>query len=349
VAPGRTPRYGAAVRSLALWDAGEETALEGLQADHLMAAVVALEPERALMRVWARREPGLSVGRFHRIDPAAHGLARRLTGGRVVPVGPGVLGITLAAPAPAWLVDGARELRPEQVLNRALRPLLGVLRALGLDAFYPGRDVVTLASRPLAYASFCTFPDDVVCVEQFLAVDAAFANLDDLLREVDTRGVAAADRSAFANAVSLAELVPGVARRSLVESLAAQASERFACSIERSRPVELAAAVAATAAAFEALQAERAELPAGRASVAEIAMLGAIEACARIDDGRLWDVEITGDVIAPFHTVEELERACEGEVAGGAGVRASVTRVLSGPRNFVLGWPDPAALLTRLG
>ena len=78
-------------------------------------------------------------------------------------------------------------------------------------------------------------------------------------------------------------------------------------------------------------------------------MLGAIEACARIDDGRLWDVEITGDVIAPFHTVEELERACEGEVAGGAGVRASVTRVLSDPRNFVLGWPDPAALLTRLG
>ena len=40
-------------------------------------------------------------------------------------------------------------LRAEQALNRCVRALLAALRGLGVDAFYPGRDRITLGGRTL--------------------------------------------------------------------------------------------------------------------------------------------------------------------------------------------------------
>jgi lipoate-protein ligase A len=337
------------MRTLTLWDAGQESALEGFRADHVMAALVGADTGHALARVWSRPQAALSAGRFHRIDPQATGIERRLSGGRVVPVGPGILGTTLVVPSRAWLAAGGAALRPEQVLNRALRPLLDVVRAAGLDAFYPGRDVVSVTGRTVAYASFCELVDGVVVVEQLLAMGSSFASLGGLLADFDPRGVAGADRSVFDSATSLAELGAPIARDSFLNHLAEHAAERFGCAVERSRPSALPEATTATPAAYAGLQGERGPAPPDVTSAAEITMLGAVEVCARVaEDGRLHDVEISGDVIAPFHTIEELERACEGEVAGGAALGAAVTRVLSDARNFVLGWPDPAQLLTRV-
>ena len=77
-------------------------------------------------------------------------------------------------------------------------------------------------------------------------------------------------------------------------------------------------------------------------------MLGAVEAAARLDAGRLHDVEITGDVIAPFHTLDAVAASCEGVRAGTGEVRSAVDRALLLPGSFVLGAPDLAGLLTRL-
>jgi lipoate-protein ligase A len=148
----------------------------------------------ARARIWRRRESGLLLGRFHRADPASCawadakegggdtvqcGLSRRLSGGRIVPVGPGVVCITMAVPVVDWLDFSLREprpeqvikraLRPEQVLNRALRPLLALLRGDGVDAFYAGRDLVTVGGRAVAHASFTVMRDGVAMVEMQVA------------------------------------------------------------------------------------------------------------------------------------------------------------------------------------
>ena len=43
-----------------------------------------------------------------------------------------------------WWREDPLALRPEQVLNRCVRALLGGLRGLGVDAFYPGRDRISV-------------------------------------------------------------------------------------------------------------------------------------------------------------------------------------------------------------
>ena len=53
----------------------------------------------------------------------------------------------------------------------------------------------------------------------------------------------------------------------------------------------------------------------GAPTVAGMTMLGVVEATARIAEGRMTGLEITGDVIAPAMTLSALSDACEGLVA----------------------------------
>src|SRR5262245_38555352 len=84
----------------------------------------------------------LSLGRYH-VVPAAPQAAdvrfhRRLGGGRAAPLGEGFVAIALALPHPGVLVDAdANALTPAQILNRAVRGLLGALASVGVDAYYP--------------------------------------------------------------------------------------------------------------------------------------------------------------------------------------------------------------------
>jgi lipoate-protein ligase A len=316
-----------------------------------MAAAVEAGGGRALVRAWSRADAALSVGRFHRIDPAACGMQRRLSGGRIVPLGPGILGMTMVFPSSAWLAQGSGPLRPEQILNRALRPVLQVLRDLGVDAFYPGRDLVTVGGRTLLYCSFAVFADGVVLVEQLLAVESSFAALEGLADRCDPEGVAGADRTVFRDAVALGDCVRLVSRDTLLARLAEVMTGHFGCGVEQfaAMPADLAQVVRAEQSAYRDFLAERGPVRAGRASVAGISMLGAVEASARIEAGRLHEVEITGDLIAPFPTVEALQGACEGVCAGSEEVRATVRRVLLEPASFLLGANDLADLLVRLG
>ncbi|HEX6060387.1 MAG TPA: hypothetical protein VFZ11_15360, partial [Gemmatimonadaceae bacterium] len=108
---------------------------------------------RVVLGVWEEPQPGLLLGRFH--ATAEEGTARRRhTGGRAVPVGPDHVRVALALPHRSALEsDDPSALRPEQAMNRCVRGLLGALRVLGTDAFYPGRDVVTAAGAPIAWLS----------------------------------------------------------------------------------------------------------------------------------------------------------------------------------------------------
>lgn len=339
------------MRSLEIWDAGPESALETFRRDLATAAHVAVSG-RAAGRLWHRDAVGLCAGRFHRLPLGPAAPDRRQTGGRIVPVGPGVLCLTLVLPPggdEGWL-DPGTAVRPEQVLNRALRPFLGVLRGLGLDAFYPGRDLVTVRGAPVLCAAFTVEADGVLIVEQFLAVDSDFASLPTLLERADPDGVAGVDTEAFAGSVSVQATGASVPGAGWAAALGHEIARNFACRVEVSdgEPLWWRETRAADASCHQAYCGQLGALPPGHAVVVERSMLGVVEAAADTRDGTIRELAVTGDLIAAAATVDALASACEGLPVGGAELRRVVTRLQTSGPGFVLGVRDLAGLLERL-
>ena len=315
----------------------------------------------ARARVWRGSSPGLQLGRFHRVDPASIAwpdgaatgastafVSRRHSGGRIVPIGPGVVCITIAVPLVDWLDPARKPLRPEQVLNRAIRPLLAMLRGDGIDAYYPGRDLVTAAGRPLAHASFTVLRDGVAIVEMHVAEQPAFAELPALLDRCDPAGIAGVDREALAAATSVVEC-GGSARsdEEWAQRFAHCAAERFCCDarVVADGDERVTLADAGAAHAFTAVPGRAGD---GRLSAAAVSMLGIVECSARLHGDRVRDLAITGDLIAPFHTLDDVSTECEGEPFRPASIRKALARAMAGPRSFVLGLRDLDELILRL-
>lgn len=339
------------MRSVAIWSAGAESDRDRFDADQAMLCAVAVEG-RAMMRVHHGPEPGLALGRYHRRSPLSDRVARRLTGGRAFVTGPGLHEITLVAPSADWLDAAGGRLGPERVLNRALRPLLGALRSAGIDAFYPGRDLVTVGGRALACAGFTLLPDGLLVVEQLLGGGSGLGSLRSLLSELDPEGVAAVDVRAFDDAFCLAESgLPPWGEAELVDALAAEAERCWQCTAEtlRGPAPAVAAALGPSEAAYDAFLRERGPLAPGRVCAAALTMLGAVEMAASPSaDGRLADVELTGDLIAPYATLDEIAAALEGAKPSAPLARRALAALLADPRHFVLGAPDFAELVGRL-
>ncbi|HEY2773726.1 MAG TPA: hypothetical protein VGK20_06715 [Candidatus Binatia bacterium] len=280
------------------------------------------------------------------------GVSRRLCGGRIVPVGPAVVCITLVVPVVDWLDPGAASLKPEQVLNRALRPLLALLRADGLDVVYPGRDLVTMAGRAIAHASFTVSRDGTCVVEMHVAEEPSFAGLAALLDRSDPDAVAGTDRAALAGATSLEQ--HNVARRSNEEwarRLVTLSASTFGCEARpvgewnSNGPADVTMASAEAAAAFVR---EIGPAPDGAATAATVSMLGMVECSAGRRGDRITGLAITGDLIAPFHTIDDIACECEDEPLRPANIRKALARALARPRSFVLGLRDLDELIARL-
>jgi len=348
----------------------------------------------ARARVWRRPQAGLSLGRFHRADPAScassdggktsGGLSRRLSGGRIVPVGPGVVCITMAVPVVDWLDPAAKALKPEQVLNRAIRPLLAMLRGDGVEAFYPGRDLVTVGGRPIAHLSFTVMRDGAAVVEMHVAETPAFATLAALLDRDDPSGIAGVDRDALAGATSLQEETadaalrwraagaaavsgagaetsgaaprgPGRAESWTLRSdeewaarLATYAASAFACEAVLAADADRGDVTMADAAAARDFLASPGPLEEGARSAAAVSMLGVVECSGRLRGDRLMGLAITGDLIAPFHTIDDIAAECEGEPLRPDYIRKALARAMAQPRSFLLGLRELDELIIRI-
>lgn len=345
-------------RHLELCVDGPISASEGFAADGAAFASTALDG-RARLRLWRRAEPALCLGRFHRRAAAAPAqLERRQSGGRAVLLGPGVLGATLALPSTEWLDDQGAGLRPDQVMNRALRPLLAVLRGFGADVLYPGRDLVTWKGAALAHASFSVLPDGVTVVEAHVNLSDGWSRFADQLAALDPDGVAGIDPASWQGAADCAQAF-GTQKAGLNERLGDQLwAERLeaACASEFRAEVSRGdcrqqVAVAADAQAYQDFLDERgpaAEGPEVQMAVT-FAMLGVVEAVATVRGGRFRDLEVCGDLIAPFHCLDDLAAALEGRPVLGPEVRRALVGVMSRSRNFLLGITDLDELLLRLG
>jgi hypothetical protein len=339
------------VKRLTLRYDGAETPLAGFQRTEVMAARVADEGQ-AICRLWHAGQPGLSGGRYHRLPTGGSGdFCRRHTGGRVVPIGPGVLCCTLVLPNARWLSPDGTHLEPVRVLNWSLRPLLALLRNSGADAFYAGRDLVTVGGSIVAYGSFTVTPDGLLIVEQMLSLSEPFLSLAERLARLDPRGTCATDAASFEHATALEALVASGVRRRWHEQFADCARTAFGCEVERaSSPFEVGPAVEpASRAAFDAFQAELGSLVDGVPRAVGHSMLGLIEASAQIVDGRIHDLEISGDLISPVRTVQRISEACEGLPLDSSALGRAIGRVLVGPGDFLFGADRLEDLIARIG
>ncbi len=149
--------------------------------------------QTAVLRVYTQPGDQLVLGRYHAVGPLPEAdqvaVARRLSGGRVVPSGDGFVHFSLIVPhRSAPFSDEPYHLAPFQVLNRHVRGLLHGLKTAGIDVFYPGRDLLTVQRQPLGWISFSVEDNGVLLCEGGVSVQRDFSLLPYLLDRIDPNG-----------------------------------------------------------------------------------------------------------------------------------------------------------------
>ena len=267
---------------------------------------------------------------------------RRRTGGRAVACGDGFAVLTLALPHRSALVaDERTALRPEQVMNRCVRGLLAWLRGLGVEPVYPGLDTITVGRRWLAHLSFAESEPGATLFQAIVALDGSFAQTPHLLDRLDPQGRVPSRLVASDETTSLARSAPRAAAAAdgfrdpaaLVASVAAGYASAFGVEVAELDPA-VTALLDATTDDGGVLDAPR--VPAGVAC-AEHGHLGMVSAAARVAAGRVVELGLSGDFIAPDGLVPALRAAIEGGPATATDVAAAVDRVLDGNHSYLLG------------
>ena len=319
--------------------------------DRRLLDLVREEPRRAWLRVYQLAGDVLSLGRYHvaPTDPPASGvqLHRRLGGGRVIPLGAGFAVLSLTLPHRSALVsDDPLALRPEQVLNRCVRALLAGLRGCGVDAFYPGRDRITVAGRTLGLVSLESDPAGVTVFEAALSVDGDWLRVGDLVAAVDRDGVVAAQVPSAAEVTSLAGLGAAVPLATLAERVASAYIQQFGLQrcvtdIEPSLPPD----ADEQARVWVASRRVRAGLD---HHAIEWSQLGVLEVYLATTGGAIDDIALCGDFIADSPSIDRLEQRLRGVALTPAAVGAMVEGVYADPRSFLLGVGPRSAVVDTI-
>ena len=293
--------------------------------------------ERGVLRVYDLAGTVLSLGRYH-LMPAARApdvaLQRRLSGGRVAAAGTGFVGVALVLPHRAALVaEEPSALAPEQVINRCVRGVLEGLQLLGVGAFYPGRDALTVGGRTMGLCGFEVDAAGACIFEVILGVGRDLSVLPALLDAADPAGVVPASIVTAADATSVGRESGHVpATEELADALRRGYESRMGVRCEES-----ASPTPATSPdpAWLAQRRVRPELD-RRARVT--GQLGALEVHCRRDGDRLGEVMLSGDFFASSPAVERLEEALRGALAEEGAIRALVERAFASPDAFLLGF-----------
>jgi lipoate-protein ligase A len=320
------------------------TPKESLARDRFLLDAVVASPARwpAALRVFDVTGEVVSLGRWQLAPaPGASSVAlmRRRSGGRAAAFGDGFVGVTLVLPARGALLGPApTPLRPEQVMNRYVRGVLGGLERHGVPALYPGRDTITARRRQLGVVTFTETRAGAVLFEAIVATTGDPSALPRRLDRADPEGVVRSAMLLPADTTSVAAeqgSAPGLSE--IADWMAAGYAERLGASPaartlgdgEAERVRELAAAP------DEPSRRLRGDLD-RRASAA--AMLGALDVHLAVgSDARIRDACIAGDLIAGDDTIPALEEALRGCAPDRGAVAAAVADALAEPHRFLLG------------
>ena len=313
---------------------------------HLMEVVHVRERE-AVLHVYDLPGDVISLGRYHLAPESADDpvrLARRHGGGRVWPAGEGFAGFSLVLPHRSALVsDDPLALTPEQALNRCVRGFLQGCRSVRIDAFYPGRDVVTVGGRMLAAISLETDSNGTALFEAVVADRRDFSISSAFVDAVDRKGVLSAQVHDPQTVTCLADGVQGeLGLDRVAELLERGYAEVFSLPLQRRdlvederRAVQNAARGECSFAAWIQARRQRGEL--NRHGVSWI-QLGVLEAHWRAEaNAAIADIVFAGDFIASSPALVELEGRLRGCSCNAEAIGAVVEEVFRRPGSFVLG------------
>lgn len=303
----------------------------------LLAGAVAEGP---LLRVYALAGDVLSLGRFHRRPAGAEGVVthRRRTGGRAVASGSGFAHVALYLPHRAALVaDDPLALAPEQILNRSVRGLLGGLEALAVAARYPGLDLVTARSRPIAVLGLEVAPDGATLVDAVVSLSREQSLLPVLLDRADPEGAVVARCWHGDEVTSLErETGAGASIEALAAAVAAGMEGRLGLACVAEPEVRPPRPSPADGEAWLNVRG-RCPAPADARTARLSTKLGVLEVETVLSaDGRVADLRLVGDFYAPSAAVKRLEHGLRGVRLEGAAVRRAVLAAFAPPA-FCLG------------
>ncbi|MGH7856282.1 MAG: lipoate--protein ligase family protein [Candidatus Binatia bacterium] len=302
-------------------------------------------PRAAVLRVYSMRGDWVSAGRYHRIERAktTPRIWRRLSGGRAMPFGEGFLGFSLLLPHRSALVsDEPFHLSPYQVPNRYARGILTALRGLGIDAFYPGRDFVTVNRKVIAMVTFETDERGALVFEGFIAVERDFGLLARFLAEADPEGHLAGERIDPAAVTSaVAELDEERKPRELAEALRRGFGEQFGVETPARElsPLEEQAIGAIEVREFQEDWLGIRDPGEGLdLAAATPVALGVFEVRLGLEQERfVREVRLTGDFIANSAGVDALERELKLCPADWRSVALVADQIYNRPENYILG------------
>lgn len=331
--------------------------LLGLQTHLLDAAAPGSTP---VLLVHAHPGRALSLGRYHpwRGPAERAGITawRRLTGGRVLGSGEGWAGLFIIAPYPgALLAERDAAITAERVMNRYVRGLLSALKALGIDASYPGRDAITARGREIAACSFEVNAAGAILFEAFIAVNRGMEEVVHDLQRFDPDGELPSRIYGPDSASKLVrELDRDIGFDELAQAIVAgyassfgEASRRSLSAVERAQAEYRGAALEA-AGWLQSLVAD----PRCAASARIGAQLGTIEARLGLaGDGSIERFQLLGDFIANSPALGRLESELRGNSLDDPGtISRAIRKILDNRENFILGAGDPdnlAKLISR--
>lgn len=279
----------------------------------------------------------VSLGRFHQRparDAGGVALARRTSGGRACAFGDGFLRLVLAQPHRSALVgDDPATLAPEQVLNRAVRGPMAALERLGVAVHYPGRDLLTVAGRPLAALGLAVEDDGATLVDVVLSGTRDAALLPALLDRADPTGVVRADLLLPDAVTSLARLGRDVAPDDLAAAAARGYADRLGVTLGDTHDV-----IPSDDDADAAWETARRPDPRHTMHATARTAIGVLEAhAARAADGTVADLRLAGDLLASTRVVAALEEHLRGVPLERAAVTIAVARALGASDGVLLG------------
>lgn len=303
----------------------------------------------------------LSVGRFHALPAASLAtpglyVHRRHSGGRCIPFGQGFIGLSILLPHRSALVsDDPLTLTPSQVLNRCVRGILRGLKSIGLPAFYPGRDWITIDRRIVGMISIDVSGDGGLLFEAILAASRNFGALATVSSGWPAEWTARMPRLEADAVTSLKrELGVELALPEIAEVLVRAYAELFEVSFveRRSAPGHLTNTIHQLATSqFEPRSwvADRRVQPHLDHHSLTLAPLGVFETYYSVGTGGdLSEIMLSGDIIANPAAIEAMEHRLRGCPADYASIDAIVTQIFAQPENFILGLPSTTSIAATI-
>ncbi|OFV91118.1 MAG: hypothetical protein A3J75_02495 [Acidobacteria bacterium RBG_16_68_9] len=316
---------------------------------HLMRVVARRSRTRnAVMRVYGFPGEVVCLGRYHVAPrPAANApvqITRRHSGGRVLPMGDGFVGLSLILPhRSALFSDDPCALAPYQVLNRYVRGILESCRIVGVAASYPGRDFVTVDRRVLAAVSFETDDQGTLLFEALINNTRDFSGLPRLLEAADPEGMMKVQLLGENGSTSLArELGAELSVEEVAELLRRGFTEQFALDLvpHEISPLErqVIEAVASRECAPEHWLFERRRRPDLDRQASVWVQLGVLEIRLALQQEQfIKEIAFSGDFIANSPGIAGLERELRLCPIDGRSIEAVTGQIFSQPENFILG------------